>query len=187
MQNVIPLFRAITPDNSDTWNQLCEEVFEFEQKVTLSGKCWRWTRDQKVRSGPVGNRKVVNIRALAYEISFCRDQPDVPGLPVYQGRRLHNTCSDTRCINPDHLTDLVWGFMEDIEFLIRTCPEVTAIPERLGMTNEALTRRLLNSNIKKAQDLLDKYRERQYTESNDVQTRNSLGLHMRRVEKHVKY
>lgn len=185
MQNVIPLFEGITPDNSDTWNYLCQNVYNFENRVTLIGACWHWSAGYKMKIK--GNSK--GIRAASYEHAYCTPNYDYDYEPLksYTGRKLTSTCGDRRCINPDHLTDRDWGFFEDLKFLLRTCVAVIDIPERMGTTQEGIVKKLLGSDRPEARKLLDKYRERQYNEANDVQTRNALALHMRRVEKHAKY
>ncbi len=62
--------------------------------VVMPNECWVWTGTVSAGGSPQIRRKgkVLSVRRFLYE----KDHD------LIEGRRLHTTCRDKACVNPDH-------------------------------------------------------------------------------------
>lgn len=128
------MFDTQLPDTlTEAFDKLCEFAPTLRERITfepgydqrtanpLPSDCWIPSNPQvKVDS------KAYALRNLAYELTWGRK-------PLI--RRLASTCGSSKCINPDHLTDKIWGEIEDFNHLLDMGVLAQTIPERLGITN----------------------------------------------------
>src|SRR5690606_37250889 len=124
----------LTDDNRDDFFRLAELVTNFEESVEflpqpIGPACWIWTRKTKVAFIRDGKRTNTRITSLVYDTAY--------GTEPRVGRHLSTICGNPNCINPDHITDHLAGFWEDLEFLLQH-EHPLQIADRLGTNHAAI-------------------------------------------------
>lgn len=147
-----------------TWDYLAKAIKDFTEYVTLVGQCWLWHGPKVISyKRKDGAWRTARPATLSYGHAF-------PDLQAYRTRTLTRVCGSDPCINPDHLTDNLWGFREDLAFLLDLYMDPLEIPGRLGLTHEELISRGSRARNKHERALVAEYQRR--VDTSDTLTRN---------------